>query len=329
MKILVLANRERYEKFAPDSDFVKSCEIVYLPLDTGIEAVRTAGALDADVLFADAITPIGRDLINGMQNLKLIHSEGVAFSAIDIQAAAERGIPVCNNKGCNSGAVAEQAILLMMALLRSYSYAGKEVKEGRQIGIKEKMMLEGITELSECSVGLIGFGDIAKETALRLKAFGCNISYYNRSRKAAETEEKYGVNYLPLDELLAECDIISLHVAVTPETAGMVNADFINKMKPTAFLINTARGELVDNYAMREALINGRIAGAGFDTIAPEPTLADNPLVDLPADIPARVEYSPHVGGVTTATFRRAHRTMWDNAERISRGEKPVNIVNL
>ena len=328
MKVLIKASRERYERFAPGSEFEKSCVKVYVPLEASIEDIELAGGLDADFLFADAIAPVDADLINRMPELKLIHSEGVAYNSIDIQAAGKRGIPVCNNKGCNSGAVAEQAILLMLALLRHFSEGRQAVLEGGQIRMKERMMTEGITELSECTVGLIGFGDIAKAVAERLKAFGCRVCYYNRSRKDAETERKYGVEYLPLDELLAECDIVSLHAAVAPETKGMVNREFLGRMKRTALLINTARGELVDNEALLEALENGTIGGAGFDTISPEPVSADNPLVTLSKEAKKRVEYAPHLGGITTAAFRRCHRNMWENAGRIANGENPVNRVN-
>lgn len=327
MKVLIKASRERYEKFMPSNAFVEACEKVYLPISASVEEILKL-AKDADIFLADAITDVSANLINNMPNLKLIHSEGVAYNKIDIAAAADRGIPVCNNKGANAGAVAEQAILLMLSLLRTFSEGRKAELEGRQIQMKERRMLEGIQELGECKIGLVGFGDIAKATAARLKAFGCEVFYYNRNRRSTEEEDYYGVSYLPLDQLIAECDIVSLHLAVTTETTGYVDEAFLKAMKPTAYLINTARGELVDNQALRAALINGTIAGAGFDTIAPEPTTADNPLVDLPEDVLKRVEYAPHLGGITTGTFRRCHKTMWENAQRVMEGRKPVNQVN-
>lgn len=327
MKVLIKASRERYEKFMPSNAFVEACEKVYLPISASDEEILKL-AKDADIFLADAITDVSANLISNMPNLKLIHSEGVAYNKIDIAAAADRGIPVCNNKGANAGAVAEQAILLMLSLLRTFSEGRKAELEGRQIQMKERRMLEGIQELGECKIGLVGFGDIAKATAARLKAFGCEVFYYNRNRRSTEEEDYYGVSYLPLDQLLAECDIVSLHLAVTTETTGYVDEAFLKKMKTSAYLINTARGELVDNQALRAALINGTIAGAGFDTIAPEPTTADNPLVDLPEEVLKRVEYAPHLGGITTGTFRRCHKTMWENAQKVMEGQKPVNQVN-
>ena len=136
------------------------------------------------------------------------------------------------------------------------------------------------------------------------------------------------MTYLPLEELAETCDIVSLHCAVTDETWHMADDAFLARMKPTAILINTARGDLVDNAALRRALTEGRIAGAGLDTLAPEPVPADHPLVDLPPEVREKVVLAPHLGGITEASFRRAHAHMWRNAERIAAGERPDNIVN-
>ena len=189
-------------------------------------------------------------------------------------------------------------------------------------------MVEGITELSACKVGLVGFGDIGRAAAERLAPFGCELYYYTRHRRTPEEERRYGVTYLPLEELAETCDIVSLHCAVTDETRNMVDEDFLARMKPTAYLINTARGDLVDNNALRLALTEGRIAGAGLDTLAPEPVPADHPLVTLPPEIQRRVILAPHLGGITEASFRRAHAHMWRNAQRLAAGERPDSVVN-
>lgn len=185
----------------------------------------------------------------------MIHSEGVAFNGIDIGAARERGVFVCNSKGCNAGAVAEQAVMLMLELLRQGLTGDAAVREGMQMEVKEYSMVHGITELSECAVGLIGFGDIAKATALRLHAFGCPLCYYASHRRDPE-EARYHVSYLPLEELAEKSDIVSFYTAVTGETRGMVDRDFLARMEPTAHAVNTARGEIVDNGAMRETILS-------------------------------------------------------------------------
>ncbi len=327
MKILIIGEQERSEAYMPDLPIVEEAETVYAEMGTD-EAELLARAQDADVIFADAIAKVPGSLIRQMPNLKLIHSEGVGYNGIDVEAASERGIYVCNNRGMNAGAVAEQTVLLMLGLLRDVAAGHASVRQGRQIQVKQQKMVEGITELADCTVGLIGFGNIAKATAARLKPFGCRVVYYNRHRKPEEEEVRYGVEYVSLDRLARISDIVSIHVAVTPETKGMIGREFLSRMKETAYFINTSRGELVDNEAMKEALENGRIAGAGFDTIAPEPTTADNPLVALKEDCPARVLYSPHIGGITKSSFRRFHLQMWQNAGRVWKGEKPVDIVN-
>ena len=327
MKILIIGEQERSEAYMPDLPIVEEAETVYAEMGTD-EAELLARAQDADVIFADAIAKVPGSLIRQMPNLKLIHSEGVGYNGIDVEAASERGIYVCNNRGMNAGAVAEQTVLLMLGLLRDVAAGHASVRQGRQIQVKQQKMVEGITELADCTVGLIGFGNIAKATAVRLKPFGCRVVYYNRHRKPEEEEARYGVEYVSLDRLARISDIVSIHVAVTPETKGMIGREFLSRMKETAYFVNTSRGELVDNEAMKEALEKGRIAGAGFDTIAPEPTTADNPLVALKEDCPARVLYSPHIGGITKSSFRRFHLQMWQNAGRVWKGEKPVDLVN-
>ena len=314
MKIVVLGTRERYEKYLPDLPFARAQTPVYLDKDSREEQILAAAG-DAEAIFADAIAPVSGSLIARMPDLKLIHSEGVAFDKIDLAAARARGIDVCNNKGCNAAAVAEQTILLMLTLLRRAPEGDRAVRRGRQMEMKERSMVKGITELGTCRVGLVGFGDIARATAERLAAFGCELYYYTPRRRAPEEEARWNVTYLPLEELAAKCDLVSLHCAVTEQTRNMVDEAFLARMKPTAYLINTARGDLVDNLALRRALMEGRIAGAGLDTLAPEP-------------VRDRVVFSPHLGGITEGAFRRGHLHMWRNAERVAAGEKPDNIVN-
>ncbi|HIU75991.1 MAG TPA: 2-hydroxyacid dehydrogenase [Candidatus Pelethocola excrementipullorum] len=327
MKIAIKGNRDRYIKFAPDMELFHNSELIFLSRDAGDEEVlREAG--DAEILFVDAITEVSGKLMQEMKKLRLVHSEGVAYNKIDLETAKELGIFVCNNKGVNAGAVAEQTILLMLACLRYTIDGDAKVRAGKQIQTKEERMVSGITDLADCKVGLVGFGDIGKATAKRLEAFGCELYYYSKNRKTPEIEEEFKVTYLSMEKLAATCDIISLHAAVTEETQGMINAQFLARMKKNAYLINTARGDLVDNAALRAALIHGTIAGAGLDTIDPEPVLADHPLVALPEGVREKVVYSPHLGGITIGSFRRMHRNMWENANRVARCERPNNVVN-
>ncbi len=283
---------------------------------------------NADFIFTDVIKEISSTLIQNMPNLKLIQSEGVGFNKIDIQAAKERKIYVCNNKGVNASAVAEQTVLLMLGLLRKVVFADSQVRKGSQINAKGTMILDGIRELGDCTVGLIGIGAIGKAVAELLKAFGCTVFYYSHYRLPEQKEKSLNVIYKSLEELTKQSDIISLHVPVTSETEKMVNADFLAAMKNTCFLINTARGEIVDQNALQKALTAGSIAGAGLDTLSPEPVTSDNPLLNLPETVHWKVLFSPHIGGTTLGAFRRMHQGSWKNIERVMRNERPVNIVN-
>jgi lactate dehydrogenase-like 2-hydroxyacid dehydrogenase len=218
--------------------------------------------------------------------------------------------------------------MLMLMALRHGITGHNAVRAGRQIQYKEQFMVSNAPELGGQSVGLVGFGDIAQATARLLRPFGCPLYYYTAHRRSPEVEADFGVTYLPLEELAARCDIISLHCAVNDQTKNMVNTDLLAKMKPTAILVNTARGDLVDNLAVRQALIEGKLGMIAVDTLSPEPTPADHPLVALPPEIQDKAIYSPHLGGLTGGSFRRAHANMWNSVKLILEGQRPRNIVN-
>lgn len=327
MKLLILGPKARYHTYLPDFVSQLPIEAVYCPIDRS--PLQTAARNpDTEVIFVDAITPVDAQLMDLLPQLKMIHSEGVAYNRIDLAAARERGIFVCNNKGCNAASVAEHAVMLMLMALRHGVTGHNAVREGRQIQMKEAVMLSSSPELGLCSVGLVGFGDIAQATARLLRPFGCELYYYTAHRRTPETEAQFGITYLPLEQLAARCDVISLHCAVNGQTRNMVNAQLLAHMKPSSVLVNTARGELVDNMALRQALIDGQIGGFAADTLAPEPTPADHPLVDLPPEARERVVYSPHLGGITGGSFRRSHANMWNSVRLLLEGQRPNFIVN-
>ena len=327
MKLLVIGSQARVEKYLPDLPITREVETVVVERGTSDEEILRVVA-DADFIMVDAITPVSAHLIDGMPGLKLIHSEGVAYNAIDLDAARTRGIFVCNNAGANAVGVAEQTVLLMLACLRDAINADADVRAGRQIQTKERMMLEGIRELGDCRVGLIGFGAIARETARHLAGWGCELLYNKRHRLPLEEERTLGVSFASVDEIAETCDIVSVHTPVTAETRNMVDAAFLARMKLDAILVNTARGEVVDTAALARALEAGTIAAAGLDTVAPEPVEPDNPLLNLSEAASRRIVFSPHIGGTTAGFFRRAHRTVWENIARVAAGEEPINIVS-
>ena len=327
MKLLVIGDEKRFNKYLPDFEIVRQVQAVVAPRGTSDDDI-IALAGDVDFIAADAISPVSARLMDAFPSLKLVHSEGVAFNAIDVAAARERGIAVCNNAGANAAAVAEQAILLMLACLRHLREGDAAVRSGQQIQVKERLMVAGIRELGDCTVGLVGMGAIARQTALRLQAFGCDVAYWNHHRRSADVEAQLGVRYLPLSELARTCDIVSIHVPVTPETTNLVDADFLASMKPDSILVNTARGEIVDQVALARALEVGTIGAAGLDTLSPEPVQPDHPLAVLAGEAADRLVLSPHIGGVTVGMFRRAWTTIWENIARVAAGEQPINLVN-
>ncbi len=325
-KVLILTSTKRMEKFSDLSGIPTDWEFIFGEDFNTDEAVLQAAG-DADFIFADAVREVSKTLINNMPNLKLIHSEGVGYNKIDIQAAKEKKIYVCNNTAANSAAVAEQTIMLMLSLQRRLLEGDQMVRSGQQIQAKGSFIMDGIPELGSSHVGLVGMGSIALETAKRLKPFGTQLSYFNRSRKSA-VEHELGLSYLPLEELCMQCDIISLHLPVTPETTGLINAKLLSLMKPSALLINTARGELVVQEDLVTALSTGQIAGAGLDTLYPEPVMPDNPLLNLPESCHYKLLFSPHIGGTTKPAFEKMHKTVWANILAVSKGVDPINIVN-
>jgi len=326
-KFLILTSRKRMEAYADFTKFPKDWEFVYVSYGYSDEDVLAAGR-DAVFILVDAVCPVSRYVIENMPNLKLIHSEGVGYNQIDTAAASERGIFVCNNAGVNGAAVAEHAIMLMLALLRRLPEGDHMVRIGKQAEAKGAFILEGIHELGACRVGLIGFGSIGRETAKRLSAFGCQVYYYSRSRLREEEESQYDVQYCPLEDLIQKSDVISLHLPVTPDTIGFVDGKFLAGMKDSAILINTARGEIVDQEALAKALSEGSIAGAGIDTLYPEPVTLDNPLLHLPDEKKYRIVFSPHVAGTTHEVFCRIHENVWNNFQAFNDGKRPGNIVN-
>lgn len=283
-----------------------------------------ATASDTELLFIDAMGVFDKELIDSMPNLKLIMSEGVGYQGVDATYAREKGIPVCNNKGVNDTGVSEVALFLMLGCLRSFSKGVGEIYSGRQIEFK-KASFGTKKELSQCTVGLIGFGDIARKTAEFCTVLGARVVYTNRTRYK-ELEQKYNVTYLTFDELLKQSDIVSLHLAVTPQTTNLADNEFFAKMKNSAFLINTARGDLVDNEALKNALLSGEIAGAGLDVFTPEPLEKDNILLD--DRLKDKLILTPHIAGITSLTVEKIYKNIYENMKNIACQKELKNRVN-
>ncbi len=328
MRVLVLSHKGRYDRFAPkEFPAYQAAELIFCDRE-GTEAEWLAAGGDAEALFVTPVTWVRKSLITRMPNLKMIHSEGVGFDRIDLETAAQRGIYVCNNAGCNAGPVAEQAVMMMSMLLHRTLWGHRMVLTGRQGEAVRTLEGDVPADLSCVTVGLVGFGAIGQATAERLRANGSKVYYYARHRKDSETEKKYGVEYLPLERLAERCDMISLHLPATAESSHMVNRAFLARMKPGSYLVNTARGAIIDDGALCEAIRSGHLAGAALDAYAPEPVPADHPLVKLAAEFPDRVLLCPHQGGITQSSFYNVYRMLFEDLGLLMAGKRPARIVN-
>jgi D-3-phosphoglycerate dehydrogenase len=314
----VLVTPTSFAKGNPDlkSTLEKTVGAVnYNPFGRPLASAELAELLiDADGLIA-GLDQIDAPALAAAKRLKVIARYGVGVDRVDVAAATRRGIVVANTPGANSAAVAELAVGLMIALGRHICQADQATRRGewpRYAGVG----LRGKT------VGLVGFGVIGREVALRLRAFGCRLL---ASDPYIQPDAAAGgaVSLVALDELLALSDVVSLHTAATAANAGMVNAEFLYKMKPGALLVNTARGELIDEAALQQALDKEHLAGAALDCFCKEPPGPDHPLLRMP-----QVIASPHMGAHTDEAVNAMGRMSLDACLAVLRGERPAHIVN-
>lgn len=272
-----------------------------------------ARAKDADILII-ANLPLNGEVIKACPNLKMISVAFTGVDHVDMKACREKDITVCNAAGYSTHSVAELALGLMVAVLRNVTACNEVVRKG-----KTKAGLIG-QEIYGKTVGVVGTGAIGMKVARVLRAMDCRILAYSRTQK--EEVIKAGIEYVDLDTLLAESDIVTLHVPLTEETKYLINKERLAVMKPSSILINTARGPVVDNNALAEALRTGRIAGTGIDVFDMEPPLPDNnPLLNLDNAV-----LTPHVGFATAEAFYRRAEIVFANIKLWLQGT-PQNLV--
>lgn len=253
--------------------------------------------------------------------LKMIQKWGIGVDRIDVQAVRKMGIPLAITAGSNAGPVAELAIALMLAVYRRLPYVNQAMRAGKW---PKAEMRESCFQIAGKTVGIVGFGAIGRMLARRLRGFDANVIYFDARRADDATEKELSASYMALEELLASSDIVSLHAPFTPQTFKMINAQSIATMRDGAVLINTARGELVDEQALYQALASGKLRGAGLDAFDPEPPLPDNPLLSLD-----QVVVTPHAGGGVFDNVENVALHSLGNIMRHLRGEAllPADIV--
>ncbi len=287
-------------------------EIINSPYDRPATSAELAAmvedpAIVAIILGVDEVT---ERVIAAGESLRVLSRYGVGVDSIDIAAATAYGIPVTNTPGANSVAVAELTLALMLALSRHIPEQDKATKQGGFSPVSG-------WELADSVLGLVGFGRIGQEVARRAAAFGMHIQFYDPYPPPGE-----GLTLVSLEELFATSDFISLHLPLTEATHNMIDYDRMKTFKPNAFLINTARGGLVDEAALYDALRAGKIAGAAFDAFEQEPP-TDNRLLRLENFIA-----TPHTGSSTRQTTLRMGLMASRNALAVLRGERPLYVVN-
>ena len=250
-----------------------------------------------DAILTVSHPPVNGDLLDRLKP-KTISNYGVGVNHIDLDAATARGIPVGNTPGVLNEATADMAMALMLACSRRLGECNHYAKSGQWVGY-EHMVLLG-QDVSNSTVGIIGMGRIGFEVARRAKlGFGCRILYHNRSRRP-DCEEQLGAEYCAnLHSLLEQSDTVILVTVMSPETANIIDATALHKMKRSASLVNVSRGGTVDTAALTTALRNGEIAAAGLDVTEPEPLPTDHELYSMP-----NVVFSPHRGSATVRTRR-------------------------
>ncbi len=241
----------------------------------------------ADALIVRSAVQVNADLLEHGRKLRVIGRAGVGVDNIDLDAATRKGIAVMNTPGANAIAVAEHTFALMLDMARHIGRANNLMHAGKW----EKKSLQG-SELKGKTIGIVGLGRVGMEVARRARVFGMDVVAHDPFVSASVAKEQ-GIRLAKLEEVYAAADYLSLHVGLTPQTAGMINAESIRKMKPGVRLVNCARGELIDETALAEALQQGSLAGAALDVFAEEP-LKNSPLMGIATAI-----LTPHIAGST------------------------------
>lgn len=304
--------REMAEALCPEA-----MELEWLARDASeSEMLYRLGGVDC--LFSQASGPIFPGVYPELGRLKLVQLLSAGYDFLDVDLARSNRLVVCSNGGANAIAVAEHTVLLILSVLRRLTVLDASLRTG---GAQRDVARNH--ELAGRSVGLLGFGFIGREVAKRLRGFEVELLYHDIERASAETETALSASFRALPELLAESDVLSLHTPLNEKTRQIINRHTLSLMRPGAVLVNTARGELVDEDALAEALRKGTLMGAGLDVFAVEPPPRDHPLLAAELGVVA----TPHSAGPTWESFPRRIENAFANAERVRRGEAPLWMI--
>jgi glyoxylate reductase len=275
---------------------------------------------EADGLLCLLTDQIDAGVIAAGEKLRVISNCAVGYDNIDVAAASARGIMVCNTPGVLTETTADLAWALIMAAARRIAEADRYLRAGRWRSWSPQLLLG--QDVHRATLGIVGLGRIGQAVARRARGFEMRVVYTDVERRLEE-EQALGVEFAPLTELLRQSDFVSLHIPLTPETQHLIGAAELAMMKPSAVLVNTSRGPVVDEIALADALREGRLFAAGLDVFAAEPLPMDSPLLGL-----ENVVLLPHIGSASVATRTRMARMAAENLVAALAGERPPHLVN-
>lgn len=298
----------------------------HLPDACGRMIVDCVGDLsDEDIASADAIivtsyNPLSSADIERLQGIKLIQQLGIGTDSIDLDAAKRAGIPVANVPTANVDAVADYAVMAMIYSLRKIA-AGEAAS--RERGRIDRIVLKlGSFDMGEKRIGIVGLGNIGRAVARRAGAFGTEVVYCDPVPADDDTERELNIRRIEFDELLTTSDVITIHVPLLDSTRGMIGAAEFARMKRKVVFVNSARGGIVDEVALANALQSGHVGAAAVDVFEVEPIDAENPLLNAPNTM-----LTCHIAGVTNDCIKRMYHEAAENCLRVIRGETPINLV--
>lgn len=274
---------------------------------------------DAEVMIL-RIFKAPREVIERNPNLKMILRWGAGFDSVDIEAAGERGIFVTNTPGANAAAVSELAVMLMLAVGRKLLCHTESLAQGKW---SKNTFLNSSYCLKNKMVGIIGAGNIGRQVAAKVRAFGAEVQYFDSCRLSPEMEREYVMRYVSLETLIKTSDVISLHVPLMDSTYHIIGAEEIAQMKDGAVIINTARGGLIDDHALAESVFSGKLAGAGLDGVEHEPLSAGDKLLINP-----NIIVTPHIGGGTADIGDMIMPMIVQDIKALASGQEPMHVVN-
>jgi len=253
-------------------------------------------------------------------SLQVVQITGAGVDRLDEAALKRLGIPVANVPGGSNSAVAEFATACASVLLRRFAWADAEIKKGNYVAFRNRMMTENLAGIDGATVGVVGMGVIGMAVAEAFHRLGCRIVYFDPALRDKAKADAMNAEAMALEDLLKTADVVTLHVPLLPATTHLISAPQLALMKKDAVLINGARGGVVDEAALAQALQDNRIAGAAVDVYSIEPATPDNPLLGLQGEAASRLLLTPHVAGVTRQSAAFLFKAAWENVQSVLNG---------